>query len=870
MKTDTQQPVAKYLKDYKSPAFSISHIDLSFDLQDEKTRVESVMTVTRNGAHQEPLVLDGLGLTFISLSINDQQVNDDLITIDEETLTLVTDLSEFTLRIVNEINPKANTALEGLYKSGDAFCTQCEAEGFRRITWYLDRPDNLAKFTTRITADKNLYPSLLSNGNKIEQGELSDNRHFVKWEDPFPKPSYLFALVAGEFDCLTDAYTTQSGREVALELYVDKGNLSKASYAMESLKHSMKWDEDTYGLEYDLDIYMIVAVDFFNMGAMENKGLNVFNSKYVLADAQTATDQDFFNIESIIGHEYFHNWTGNRVTCRDWFQLSLKEGLTVFRDQQFSAAMGSPGVNRIGEVRVVRERQFAEDAGPMAHPIRPEKVIEMNNFYTVTVYDKGAEVIRMMHTLLGKEGFRKGMDLYFKRHDGQAVTCDDFVAAMEDASNVDLKQFRRWYSQSGTPELSLTEEWDQTSKTFNLTVKQFNAPTADQNEKQTLHIPLRIELLNVNGDVMTVSHPAMNGDVLNIRRDSETFAFNGLSERPVLVVGKNFSAPIRISREQSIEALIHTVKYSSDDFSRWDAIQSLYTVLIKDIVDSGKHAPLPDSVIAMYESLLSDENADLSLIAELFQLPGFDSLSTGWDVVPVDALVGAMKHIKQSLTQVLYAKFNEIYQSFAGDKYELNATAIGRRDLKNIALHLMSFNDESKAVIKDQYYNADNMTDTLAAIGCAGNLSDSALFDELMVDFETKWKENRLVMDKWFSLHANYKGEDALERLQNLLTHPQFELNNPNRVSSLIGVFSQRNHAVFHDGSGKGYELLSGILQSLNDINPQVASRLITPLMGWKKFDAERGEMMRDKLQKLADLPNLSKDLFEKVTLSLG
>ena len=616
----TQQPQAKYRHDYRAPEYLISDIDLTFDLDAAKTVVTAESKVSRHAAASDvPLRLDGEDLTLIALQVNGQPWSDYK---EENNQLVIGGLPEhFTLTIVNEISPAANTALEGLYQSGEALCTQCEAEGFRHITWYLDRPDVLARFTTKIIADKAKYPFLLSNGNRMAEGELENGRHWVQWQDPFPKPCYLFALVAGDFDVLRDSFRTRSGREVALELYVDRGNLDRAPWAMTSLKNSMKWDEERFGLEYDLDIYMIVAVDFFNMGAMENKGLNVFNSKYVLARTDTATDKDYLDIERVIGHEYFHNWTGNRVTCRDWFQLSLKEGLTVFRDQEFSSDLGSRAVNRINNVRTMRGLQFAEDASPMAHPIRPDMVIEMNNFYTLTVYEKGAEVIRMLHTLLGEENFQKGMQLYFERHDGSAATCDDFVQAMEDASNVDLSHFRLWYSQSGTPIVTVHDDYNPETEQYTLTISQRTPPTAEQAEKQPLHIPFAIELYDNEGKVIPLQkggHPVH--PVLNVTQAEQTFVFDNVYFQPVPALLCEFSAPVKLEYKWSDQQLTFLMRHARNDFSRWDAAQSLLATYIKLNVNrhqQGQPLSLPVHVADAFRAILLDEKIDPALAAEI-------------------------------------------------------------------------------------------------------------------------------------------------------------------------------------------------------------------------------------------------------------
>jgi len=669
----TQQPQAKYRRDYQAPEFSITDIDLTFELDAEKTTVTAVSQVQRQGNHASALRLDGEQLTLMALKIDGTPWQD----YQQEAGALVINNvpDRFTLTVINEINPAANTALEGLYQSGEALCTQCEAEGFRHITWYLDRPDVLARFTTKIIADKQRYPFLLSNGNRLSQGDLSDGRHWVQWQDPFPKPSYLFALVAGDFDVLRDTYTTRSGRDVALELYVDRGNLDRADWAMASLKSAMRWDEQRFGLEYDLDIYMIVAVDFFNMGAMENKGLNVFNSKYVLARAATATDKDYLDIERVIGHEYFHNWTGNRVTCRDWFQLSLKEGLTVFRDQEFSSDLGSRAVNRIQNVRIMRGMQFAEDASPMAHPIRPDKVIEMNNFYTLTVYEKGSEVIRMLHTLLGEANFQKGMHLYFERHDGSAATCDDFVQAMEDASNVDLSHFRRWYSQSGTPVVSVRDDYNPETEEYRLTISQYTPATADGQEKTALHIPFDIELYDNDGNAIPLQrdgHPVHH--VLNVTQAEQTFVFDNVYFQPVPSLLREFSAPVKLEYAWSDSQLAFLMRHARNDFSRWDAAQSLLAIWIKLNVarhQQGQPLSLAQHVADAFRAILLDEHIDPALAAEILTLPTQNEMAELFSIIDPAAIAAVHEALTRALATELEDEFLAIYHAMAQATYRI-------------------------------------------------------------------------------------------------------------------------------------------------------------------------------------------------------
>ncbi|KAB2824688.1 aminopeptidase N [Aliivibrio finisterrensis] len=866
----SQQPQAKFRSDYQSPEFTISDIDLVFDLDDTKTFISATSKVQQLKQSTD-LLLEGEGMTLVSLKINNVVHKD--YTLSDTQLIIHNVSGDFTLTIVTEVNPQENTALEGLYKSGDGFCTQCEAEGFRRITYYMDRPDVLARFTTKVIADKDSYPHLLSNGNRISHGDLEGGKHFVHWQDPFPKPAYLFALVAGNFDVLTDTYKTKSGRDVALEIYVDQGNLDRTPHAMTSLINSMKWDEDRFDLEYDLDIYMIVAVDFFNMGAMENKGLNVFNSKFVLAKQETATDTDYLGIEAVIGHEYFHNWTGNRVTCRDWFQLSLKEGLTVFRDQEFSSDLGSRSVNRINNVRIMRGPQFAEDASPMAHPIRPEKVIEMNNFYTLTVYEKGSEVIRMMHTLLGEVNFQKGMKLYFERHDGTAATCEDFVLAMEDASGVDLTQFRRWYSQSGTPTLSVVSSYDEVAQEYTLTVKQHTPATEEQPEKLPLHIPLDIEIYAQDGSVIELrcNNEAI-GNVLNVTQEEQTFVFQQVAEKPVVSLLREFSAPVKLHYAYTDEELIFLMVRAQNDFARWDAGQMLLANYIRsNIINIQKNQPLElsDALVDAFRGVLLNTDLEQAFIAEMFVLPNHNEI-TGWfDTVDVDAIDKALGFIKQTLATELKDEFSAIYQSLKQGDYSVYHDAIGKRALRNCALSYLAKTDIGEALVEAQYQTADNMTDTMAAMVSA-NSAELSIRQTLMDDFSDKWSHDGLVMDKWFILQGSNPSSDALTTIKATMGHKAFSLKNPNRTRSLIGSFAANNAVNFHSKSGEGYAFLGDILLELNESNPQVASRLIDPLLKFKKYDSDRQDLMKAQLQRLADLDNLAKDLFEKVTKALA
>ncbi|WP_025534472.1 aminopeptidase N [Vibrio parahaemolyticus] len=865
----SQAPQAKYRKDYQAPSHTITDIDLTFDLYDNDTIVTALSKVVQKG-ESTTLELDGEGLELRSVKVNGEDWAHHEV---KEASLVLSDLpAEFELEIITKIDPEANTALEGLYKSGGAFCTQCEAEGFRRITYYLDRPDVLAKYTTKVIADKATYPYLLSNGNRIAQGEAENGRHWVQWQDPHPKPAYLFALVAGDFDVLRDKYTTMSGRNVDLEIFVDKGNLDRAGHAMTSLINSMKWDEERFGLEYDLDIYMIVAVDFFNMGAMENKGLNIFNSKFVLANDQTATDRDYLGIEAVIGHEYFHNWTGNRVTCRDWFQLSLKEGLTVFRDQEFSSDLGSRAVNRIDNVRIIRGPQFAEDASPMSHPIRPDKVIEMNNFYTLTVYEKGSEVIRMYHTLLGEEGFQKGMKLYFERHDGTAATCEDFVSAMEDATSVDLKQFRLWYSQSGTPTLRVNSEYNAEAKTYALTVEQFTEATQDQAEKQALHIPFDIELYDSKGQIIPL---IINGEsvhnVLDIKQDKQTFVFENVAEQPVPSLLREFSAPVKLEYDYSDAELIFLMKHATNDFARWDASQMLLAKYIRQNVNNvqtGSEVQLSEDLIDAFRGVLLDENLEPAFIAQVFSLPSINEITGWYKQIDVDAVDTVLNSITVSLSAALEDELSATYHTLKQAEYTIDHAAIGKRALRNQCLQFLAHTDKGNTLVKAQYEAANNMTDTIAAMSAA-NSARLECREELMADYSDKWKHDGLVMDKWFALQGSNPAEDALEKVKATMNHEAFSLKNPNRTRSLIGSFLAANPVRFHDKSGSGYQFAGEILRQLNDSNPQVASRMIDPLLKFRKYDEARQAMIRAELEKLKAMDNLAKDLFEKVTKAL-
>ncbi|WP_233118850.1 aminopeptidase N [Aggregatibacter actinomycetemcomitans] len=864
---------AKYRKDYQTPDFTVTDIYLDFQLEPEKTIVVATSKYQRLNEKSTTLRLDGHDFQFSSIKLNGKPFSQYQQDHESLTLDLVQVAAEqFELEITTVLNPAANTSLQGLYQSGDAFCTQCEAEGFRQITYMLDRPDVLARYTTKITADKAKYPYLLSNGNRIAGGDLDDGRHWVEWNDPFPKPSYLFALVAGGFDVLQDKFVTKSGREVALELYVNRGNLDRADWAMQSLKRAMKWDEDRFGLEYDLDIYMIVAVDFFNMGAMENKGLNIFNEKYVLANPQTATDDDYLAIESVIAHEYFHNWTGNRVTCRDWFQLSLKEGLTVFRDQEFSSDTGSRPVNRINNVKFLRTVQFAEDAGPMAHPIRPEKVIEMNNFYTVTVYEKGAEVIRMLHTLLGEKGFQKGMKLYIAENDGKAATCEDFVSAMERANELDLTQFRRWYSQSGTPELTISDRYDEKNHVYQLQVSQLTPPTADQMEKVNLHIPLKIALYDENGVAQTLyDSEGVVDNVLNITQKDQTFEFHNIYTKPVPALLSDFSAPVKLDYDYKTSQLITLVKFAENGFIRWDAVQMLLNAELRRNVSNyqqGIELDLSAETIAVLQQILTNYQKDIELTSLILTLPKATEFAELFKTIDPDTISAVREFMARAIAENLQELLFKTYNQIRLDEYKIERQDIALRKLRNVCLSYLAYTNMGNNLVNKHYSYSNNMTDTLAAL-TAATQAKLPCRDNLLADFEQKWQQDGLVMDKWFALQASRPEENVLNNVMQLMEHPSFNFNNPNRVRSLVGTFAGQNLKAFHAIDGSGYRFLTDILIKLNKSNPQVASRLIEPLIRFVRYDAQRQTLMKRALERISETEDLSRDLYEKIEKAL-
>ncbi len=867
---DTKHKV-NYRRDYLPPEYIISTTSLNVILQDDSTIVTSIVQYRKNPESDSAtnnIILDGEDLSLISIKLDGKILTEKDYNLETSSLTIFNVPESFALEIVTEIFPAQNSSLNGLYLSNGNYCTQCEAEGFRKITYYLDKPCVLAIFTTRIEGNKKDFPVLLANGNKVESGDLDNGRHYAIWNDPHPKPSYLFALVAGDLVSLDETFVTRSGRQVLLQIFVEKRNRDKCEHAMASLKKAMKWDEDVFGLEYDLDIYMIVAVDDFNMGAMENKGLNIFNSKYVLALPETATDQDFLGIEGVIAHEYFHNWTGNRVTCRDWFQLSLKEGLTVFRDQEFSADLNSRAVQRINDVKVVRDYQFKEDASAMAHPVRPDSYVEINNFYTVTVYNKGAEVIRMMHTLLGKENFRKGMDIYFDRHDGQAVTCEDFILAMEAGSGIDLRQFRNWYCQAGTPTITVTEAWDESKQVYSITLSQNCPPTPEKAVKEPFHIPIKFGLLDDKGQEIAINQ---YNNLLELREKEQVYSFKDLKKKPTLSILRDFSAPVKIEISRPREELIFLMQYDNDSFNRWDAAWTLANDIILEITEqsrTGKDLFLDPLFSAGFASLLTDSKADPALIAQAITLPQERYLAQQMKMVDVENLHIAGNFVKSELARQHRDLLKNVYNRLNDQgNYTIDPESMGNRSLKNAVLSfLMAINDKDGEIFcANQYKNSNNMTDSIAVLS-AMNDSQIALREILFEDFYQKWRNDPLVMDKWFALQANSVSEHCLDNIERLIQCPEFSMKNPNKVRAVLGVFANNNHPCFHVADGSGYKFLTKHLMFLDKNNPQIAARLGTAFSSWKKYDDARQKLIAVQLDKLLAISGLSKDLFEIIS----
>ena len=883
-------PPTIFRKDYVAPGFWVDTVEMGFDLDLQATHVATRITMRRNhDSAEKDLVLFGASLKLLQLRMNGVNLKKTAYTIDGEVMRIPNAPDEVTLEIETLINPLKNTSLSGLYASNGNFITQCEAEGFRKITWFPDRPDVMAKYTVMLRADKKKFPILLGNGNLIEEGDLGDGRHFAKWEDPFKKPSYLFALVAGKLVCQEEHYTLKSGRSVLLQVWVEDGNLDKTQHAMDSLKNSIRWDEERFGLELDLDRFMIVATSDFNMGAMENKGLNIFNTKYVLANSRIATDVDYAGIESVVGHEYFHNWTGNRVTCRDWFQLSLKEGLTVFRDQEFSADLvGTPtgrAVKRIEDVRVLRQVQFSEDAGPMAHPVRPDSFVEINNFYTVTIYEKGSEVVRMYYTLLGHDGFRKGMDLYFERHDGQAVECDDFRAAMADSSGRDLTQFERWYSQSGTPRVKAETAYDVETQVYTLTLTQSCPATPGQAEKLPFHIPVTMGLLDAEGKDIALycdAYPAQSGAttlILELTEATQTFTFTGVSARPVPSLLRNFSAPVILDIEYTDEELGLLLANDSDPFNRWEAGQRLATrrlVKLTKAVQAGEALELDTMFIEALRATLINEELDPSFRELVLTLPSEAMIAEEFEIVDPQAIHTARQFVRATLTQHLRAELLTAYEAnLTPGPYSPDAASMAKRALKNLALsYLCAWADDSTfALATTQFDEAENMTDRLAALAALtnfnGNEAQQTSAAKSLKKFYKEFKKEALVIDKWFMLQATAHTTDVA-KVRELMTHKAFTLSNPNRARSLTFSFCNANPSRFHAADGSGYALWAELVIELNKINPQVAARLARSLDRWKKYPQHLQDHMKLALEKVAGTKKLSKDVAEVIGKALA
>jgi len=884
MKED--RPKTIYLKDYIPPTYLITDVHLDFILDEEVTVVTSSMQFMRNPQSNEQtttLELDGEELVLDYIELNGVRLTADQYVLSDQTLHIQNVPERFELSIRNEVIPQINTSLEGLYKSSGNFCTQCEAQGFRKITYFLDRPDVMSVFTVRLQADKSRYPVLLSNGNPVEQGDCEDSQHFAVWNDPFPKPSYLFALVAADLVYLEGHHRTTSGKDVVLRIYTEKHNANKCEHALSSLQKAMQWDEQRFGLECDLGIYMIVAVDDFNMGAMENKGLNIFNSSSVLAHPDTSTDADYMHIEAVVAHEYFHNWTGNRVTCRDWFQLSLKEGLTVFRDQEFTSDVTSRAVKRINDVRFFRSHQFAEDASPMAHPVRPTSFVEINNFYTFTVYEKGAEIVRMYQTMFGVEGFRKGMDLYFQRHDGQAVTTDDFAAAMADANNVDLSQFKLWYEQAGTPCVEVIDEWDAASNSYQLTFKQ-SCPVTPQNENRTevkhpLLIPVKTSLLNAKGDLLPLytndqTDAAVTTKILRLDELQQKFRFENIKDQPIPDLLQEFSAPVHLHYNYSNEHLALLLKHSPDAFNRWNAGNCLAMKVLLERVAEPRHADASNSLLTLNQALahaMRSGDPDNSLLAELLILPNEKDLEERVDSIDMQAIVFACESLQQAVAQHLEEDLLKAYQAcHRAVEYQYNAQEMGRRRLQNVCLQLLTAlgKAEYMRLALKQFNQASNMTEQVGAINALLH-QESEEREQALTSFEQQWTHDSLVMDKWLAFHARSKIPGVLKNVKKLMQHPIFTLQNPNKVRALIGVFAGQNPCAFHDTSGNGYKFIANQVVALDKLNPQVASRLVRTLMCWQKHTQPYRQKMYEQLKFIATQKNLSKDVHEIVSKSL-
>ncbi|EZP71864.1 Aminopeptidase N [Sphingomonas paucimobilis] len=848
-------------QDYRPPDWLVPDIALDFVLDAARTEVRSLLKVRRNGAHDRPLKLDGDELTPLEVRVDGQPLTPNQWAMEGGALIIPLGGEEHEVETLVALAPQSNSKLMGLYASGGLLCTQCEAEGFRRITFFPDRPDVLSRYSVRLEADKRLYPVLLANGDPVEKDDLPDGRHWARWNDPYPKPCYLFALVAGNLACNADSFTTQSGRNVQLGIWVKEADLPRTAHAMQALKNSMAWDERVYGREYDLDVFNIVAVADFNFGAMENKGLNIFNSRYILADPDTATDLDYDGVEGVVAHEYFHNWSGNRVTCRDWFQLSLKEGFTVFRDQNFSADMGSAAVKRIEDVRVLRAAQFQEDSGPLAHPVRPESYMEISNFYTATIYNKGAELIRMMALMLGPERFRAGTDLYFERHDGEAATCEDFVRAMEEGGGIDLAQFRRWYEQAGTPHVRALLTHDAASGTAELTLEQHMAPTPGQPDKLPMAIPLRVALFD------RASGKSRGDELLMLTQPRQSFTFDDFATPPILSINRGFSAPVIIETDRSQADLAFLSGHDDDPFARYEAMQQLMVNVLVGRV--GGQMVDDAAVVAAIRDTITDPLLDPAFIAEAVRLPSEAYIGDQLGQVDPDAIHVARDSLQRRIGAELESLWRDIHGKTQANAFSLSPAAKGARKLRNTALLYLNASgaDDGAAIAFGQFSDADNMTERQAALATLAN-GTSAEREAALDIFYNRYRDDALTLDKWFQTQAFAFHPDTVDLVEELGRHPDFTLSNPNRVRSLYGAFAG-NQWAFHHRSGKGYRMVADCIIALDKINPQTAARLVPPLGRWRRFDEERAAMMRAELQRILSQPGLSRDVTEQASKSL-
>jgi aminopeptidase N len=873
------QPESIYLKDYQPPFFVIEQTHLRFNLFEDHAQVDSRLVVRRNRQQHEnfegPLVLVGQQLELLSITIDGSRLTDDEYVLENDSLTIHNVSDSFELVISTRTEPQNNTELEGLYKSGGMFCTQCEAEGFRRITYYLDRPDVMSIFTTEVIAEKSKYPVLLSNGNAVAHRELEGGRHSVSWHDPHRKPCYLFALVAGDLMVKEDSFTTMNGRKVELKIFVEPQNIDKTDYAMDALKRSMTWDEEKYGREYDLDIFMIVAVDDFNMGAMENKGLNIFNSSCVLANPQTATDVSYQRIEAIVAHEYFHNWSGNRVTCRDWFQLSLKEGFTVYRDSQFTADMNSAAVKRIEDASIMRTVQFAEDAGPMAHPVQPDSYMEISNFYTVTIYEKGSEIVGMIHKLVGDTGFRKGSDLYFDRHDGQAVTINEFVSAMEDANNLSLTQFKRWYKAAGTPVVEVESYYDAVAKTYSLTFK--------QSCEEPFLIPIELGLIGRNGQELNVmlapglinKRGAYEQGIFKLTEKEQVLVFADVKEEPVPSLLRDFSAPVKLNYDFSRDQLLFLMQHDRDGFNRWDAGQNLALDVIYQVMQQLAEGNKPEvdvRLITAYRNVLKRDDIDDAMLAKMLLLPSVAYIAETQAVIDIQAINQARSHVLSVLAGALAKDLAALYQKLnVQQDYLPEPKQMAQRGLKNAALSylLKTDNKEYCDLAIAQFENSDNMTDSMAALASVVNSKHKSQAEVALASFYQKWQAEPLVVNQWLAVQAGSAEYGTIDNIKKLLEHESFDIKNPNKVRSVIGAFAGQSLINFHAPDGAGYKLLADKIILLNRLNPQIASRLVSPLSKWSRYVDSQAQQMKQQLQRIMAEEDLSKDVYEVVSKSL-